>query len=70
MEIEEALDLEEKTLSRKIEAAATENESHADVSDGDNAVVLIPGCDNQVGTVVVVQNSDGTSDDDDLKINF
>lgn len=29
MEIEEALDLEEKTLSRKIEAAETVDESHS-----------------------------------------
>jgi len=48
--------------------------SQNDNDDGkaDNAVVLIPGgCDDSIQTVVVVQNDDGTNDnDDDMRITF
>ncbi|CAD8075342.1 unnamed protein product [Paramecium sonneborni] len=39
-----------------------------DDDKANNAVVLIPGCDDQIGTVVVVQNDDGTSDSGDLNV--
>lgn len=34
----------------------------------DSAVVLIPGCDNSINTVVVVQNDDGSGSGSDLNV--
>ncbi|CAD8164763.1 unnamed protein product [Paramecium pentaurelia] len=62
---------DEISLIQRIRPKALTQLDQVDNDDDDkanNAVVLIPGCDDQIGTVVVVQNDDGTSDSGDLNV--
>ncbi|CAD8161086.1 unnamed protein product [Paramecium octaurelia] len=68
-EIEQGTFDEISLIQRIRPKALTQLDQAADDDDkANNAVVLIPGCDNQIGTVVVVQNDDGTTDSGDLNV--
>ncbi|CAD8166873.1 unnamed protein product [Paramecium pentaurelia] len=67
-EIEQGTFDEISLIQRIRPRALTQLDQVDDDDKANNAVVLIPGCDNQIGTVVVVQNDDGTTDSGDLNV--